>query len=239
LLRLKSLVTILAWNVVDDADFVGWQLLNALQDFEATAAALAAQAVRGVGDSLQFVQDELRYQQGAIEKVGFADVGNAAVDENAGVQEFAVRVDGRSAWAQTEERVQRSGLKRAKFARAEHDAGVAEAEQNGIFDERFGRFWLGGASDDRANKQCRQCAESASDGSTEESGRGCPSKIVFDCKDGEGQDKTCTGSVPTVKTEGGETESRCSSNTGETTSEEPNVPIASKPRRAFGKIPRR
>ena len=35
----------LAGSVLDDANFVGCQLLNALQDFKATPAALAAQAV--------------------------------------------------------------------------------------------------------------------------------------------------------------------------------------------------
>ena len=105
LFRLKSLVTILPWSVraeldqlqVDFADFgkvdVGdhdvdaGHLLDLLQDVEAAAAAVALQRVGGVGDELQLLQHELRDDERAVEEAGLADVGDAAVDDDAGVED--------------------------------------------------------------------------------------------------------------------------------------------------------
>ena len=41
----------------------------------------------GVGDELQLLEDELRDDERAVEKAGLADVGDAAVDDDAGVEQ--------------------------------------------------------------------------------------------------------------------------------------------------------
>src|SRR5262249_22244686 len=80
----------LARNVLDDANLVRRQFLNALQDFETASAALTAQAVGRVGDGLELMQDKAWNKERAIEKVRFANFGDASVNEHAGVQQFAV-----------------------------------------------------------------------------------------------------------------------------------------------------
>ena len=67
--------------IFDDADFKSLHLLDALQDFESAAPALTTQAVGGVSDHLQLVQDELRNQQRTIEEMGFADIRDPAVNQ--------------------------------------------------------------------------------------------------------------------------------------------------------------
>ncbi len=104
LFRLKSLVTILPWQrareldqlEIDFADVrkidVGnhhldaGHLLNLLQDVEAAAAAVALERVGRVGDELQLLQHELRDDERAVDEAGLADVGDAAVDDDAGVE---------------------------------------------------------------------------------------------------------------------------------------------------------
>ena len=105
LFRLKSLVTILPCSVrassislrstsrdvgkvdVGDHDVDAGHLLDLLQDVEAAAAAVALQRVGGVGDELQLLEHELRDDQRAVEEAGLADVGDAAVDDDAGVED--------------------------------------------------------------------------------------------------------------------------------------------------------
>ena len=105
LLRLKSLVTILPSIVrassmslrstsltcgkvhVRDDDFDARHLLDAVQDVEAAPAAVALQRIGRVGDELQFLQHELRHDQRAVQEPGLDDVGDAAVDDDARVED--------------------------------------------------------------------------------------------------------------------------------------------------------
>src|SRR5262249_7836249 len=61
-------------------------LLNLLQDVEAAAPAVALERIGGVGDELQLFQDELRNDERAVDEAGLAHVGDAAVDDDAGVE---------------------------------------------------------------------------------------------------------------------------------------------------------
>ena len=63
-------------------------LLNALEDVESTAPAVSFEGVGGIGNHLQFTQDELRNDQGSVEEAGFDDVGDASVDDHAGIEDF-------------------------------------------------------------------------------------------------------------------------------------------------------
>ena len=60
--------------------------LHALQHIQAAAAALALGAVGRVGHYLQLAQHELRNHEHAVDKSRFGDVGDAAVDDHAGIQ---------------------------------------------------------------------------------------------------------------------------------------------------------
>src|SRR5262249_45863534 len=71
---------------VRDADFDTRHLLDALQDVEAAAAAVPLQRVGRIGDELQFLEHELRDDERAVDEAGFTYVGDAAVDDYAGVE---------------------------------------------------------------------------------------------------------------------------------------------------------
>ena len=75
----------------DDADFEGGHFLEALENFKAAAATLALERIGRIGDQLKFVEDETGNAERAIEEMGFADVGDAAVNEDAGVEKFEGR----------------------------------------------------------------------------------------------------------------------------------------------------
>src|SRR5262249_12487221 len=63
-------------------------LLDALQDIQAAAAAVALHRVRRIGDQLQLPQDKLRDHQRAVDKSGFYDIGDPSIDNDAGVEDL-------------------------------------------------------------------------------------------------------------------------------------------------------
>src|SRR5690606_5647319 len=78
--------------VVDDPHGHLGLLLHPVEDVQAAAAAVTLEHVGGVGDVLQFLQDEAGNQQGAFKKAGTSHVGDAAVDDDACVQNLKARV---------------------------------------------------------------------------------------------------------------------------------------------------
>src|ERR1039458_6470360 len=60
--------------------------LDALQDVEAAAAAVALHGVGRIGHQLQLTQHKLGNHYHAVQEAGFGDVGDAAVDDDTGVQ---------------------------------------------------------------------------------------------------------------------------------------------------------
>jgi hypothetical protein len=103
LFRLKSLVTTLASHfLASSSSFRSTSLiegkssgrsgsagcvgLHALQHVQAAAAALAFGAVGRIGDDLQLAQHEFGDHVDAVNEAGFGDVGDAAVDDDRGVE---------------------------------------------------------------------------------------------------------------------------------------------------------
>src|SRR5215471_3096745 len=103
------------------------------------------------------MQDKARNKERTIEKVRFANFGEAAVNEHAGVQQFAVGGNRGRICAVTEQRGQRTGFQRAELARPERDSDIAEAEQDREFEEGFSRLRLRGSRDHCAYHKGREC----------------------------------------------------------------------------------
>ena len=62
--------------------------LDTLQNVQSSAAAVAFDLIRGVGDLLQFTQHKLRDDQRALEKARFADICHASIDNHTRVEEL-------------------------------------------------------------------------------------------------------------------------------------------------------
>ena len=61
--------------------------MHALETVEGVAAAVALERVGGVREALQFIEHETRDDEGSAEKAGGADVGEAAFDDDAGIDD--------------------------------------------------------------------------------------------------------------------------------------------------------
>ncbi|OPZ95664.1 MAG: hypothetical protein BWY71_02165 [Planctomycetes bacterium ADurb.Bin412] len=60
--------------------------LHFVKDIEAAAAAIAFEAVGGIGDILQFIENEAGNDYRGIDDFGHGDIGNPAVNDDRGVQ---------------------------------------------------------------------------------------------------------------------------------------------------------
>src|SRR5665213_2671131 len=73
----------------DDLDGQLRHFLDTLQDVETAPPAVALHRIGGIGHQLQLVQYELGDHQRSVHKAGLDDVGNASVDDDAGVEKPA------------------------------------------------------------------------------------------------------------------------------------------------------
>ena len=109
-------------------------LLNPLQDVEAAAAAIAFHGIGRVGHQLQFAEHELRNHQHAIEEAGLRNIGDAAIDDDAGI-EYLVGLLGR--FFAAEDAAERSQVQQVALLGADDQAHVAHEQQERHLQKRL------------------------------------------------------------------------------------------------------
>ena len=151
---------------VGDRHVDAGHLLDLLQDVEAAAAAVALQRVGGVGDELQLLQHELRDDERAVEEAGLADVGDAAVDDHAGVEDAVALLRPGVA----EQADQPAGLQPLPLARPHDDAEVGEHQQDEAVQEDDAAIGGVGPEQRRADRLREPEADGAADERAEQVG---------------------------------------------------------------------
>ena len=133
-----------------------WHLLNLLQYLEPAPSALTLQRIRRIGDHLQLVQHELRHSENTFEELRIAYIGDAAVDQNAGVQ----KLHGfRGSRVLAEEPVQSINMQFPAPARAKDESEIAKSEQCSKFEEGLGGFGLIRVGEDQGHEQSGEYAK--------------------------------------------------------------------------------
>src|SRR5882672_4647811 len=61
--------------------------LQAIEDLQTTAATIAAHSISGIGDALKLIQNEAWNNQCAEDKASLADIGDATIDDRAGIEQ--------------------------------------------------------------------------------------------------------------------------------------------------------
>src|SRR5260370_27858073 len=74
--------------ILHDLHCDGSHLLDTLHDIEPAPSAVPLQRVGRVGHQLQLAQHKLRQHQHAIQKASFGNIGNAAVNDDAGIEDL-------------------------------------------------------------------------------------------------------------------------------------------------------
>ena len=73
-----------------NADFRVRVALKAVEHFESAAAAGAFDGVGGIGNLLNFLQHKTGHDDQALQKAGFNQIGDAPVNDDAGVEQQQV-----------------------------------------------------------------------------------------------------------------------------------------------------
>jgi hypothetical protein len=140
--------------------------LEALEDFKAAAATLALERIGRIGDQLKFVEDETGNAERAIEEVGFADFGDATVNEDAGVEKFQGR---QRALGRNRDRMRQGNLtKDVALAGADNEAKIAESKECGEFEKGPGGFGLAGVGNDEGNEEGSEQTKDGTDGASQQ-----------------------------------------------------------------------
>ena len=133
---------------------------HALQDVEAATAALALRRIGGVGDHLQLAQDEFRNDQHAFEETGFRDIGDAAVDDRAGVNDLGIAL---ARALSGEQPAQRGEVEQVALARAHHQADVGHEQQHGELEQAACMAFGQAVAQDQGKEKGSDDAEQAAD----------------------------------------------------------------------------
>src|SRR5207248_4012786 len=124
------------------------------------AAAIALHRIGGIGHQLQFAQHELRNHQHSVEETGVGDIGDAAVNYDAGVEDLERLL---RALLSAEYAPERGQVQEIALARPDYQADVSHPQQDADLDEvnRSGTVGSGAADHQRHQKR----AEDSRDGS--------------------------------------------------------------------------
>ena len=170
---------------VGDDDVEAGHLLDALQNVEAAAAAVAAQRIGRVGNLLQLFQHELRHHQRAVDEAGFADVGDAAVDDDAGIQDPIAALRR----LRPEQARQPLGLEPLAGLPAEHEADVGQHQQNQAVKKHHARV-AGVGPEQRGAEHARdEQPARAAEQRAEHVGQRRVTEPIFEINDEAGEDE--------------------------------------------------
>src|SRR5581483_3525146 len=151
--------------VFDDLHLQGRYFLQALQDVQTAAAAIPLERVGGVSHQLQLPQHKLRDHQRAVEKARLGNIGDAAVNDHAGIENLITPFELLFA---AEDAAQSRQVEQVSFVGAhdqpdishqQHDDDLEKAAQGAFREavtndqsEQVGADYSQDASDRRANQ---------------------------------------------------------------------------------------
>ena len=153
LFRLKSLVMILprtAWparsasgrlrgpreNRLRRSEYSGWQFSAGAAGCRGRGGRGCVHGVGGIGDQLQLAQDELRGHDDAVQEAGLGDVGDAAVDDDAGVENL---IDALALLLAAEDAAQRRQVEQVALVGADDQADVSHQQHDQYLQETLSR----------------------------------------------------------------------------------------------------
>src|SRR5579859_178121 len=147
--------------ILYDLDIDGADLLHSLQNVEAAPAAIALQRIGGVGNQLQFAQDKLRNYQDAVQEAGLSDVGDAAVNNHAGVKYLESPA---ALLLCPKNSAQGSQIQQIAFVGANDQAHIVHEQHDHELQKPLGWFMRDAAVNDQAEKISPQDAKDAAYG---------------------------------------------------------------------------
>src|SRR5208282_2056546 len=144
--------------VFHNLDLDGSSFLETLQNVEAAASAIAFERIGGIGHQLQFTQHELRDHNQAVEEARLGDVGDAAVNNDAGVEDL---VNLLTRFFAAEDSSERRQVEQVAFIGADHQSHVGHDHHDHNLQETLDRPRSNAVANDEREKVSANDAEHA------------------------------------------------------------------------------
>ena len=172
--------------------------LNPLENIESATAAIALQRVGRIRDLLELTQNEVRNDENAVQKSGFADIGDPPVDDDTRVENLVRLL--RRMFA-TEDAAERRQVQQIAFVRANHESDIGHQEQDEELDERERIGVEDRVGEHVADQRSSHDSHNRTDCRADETFQSCPFQPVFEVDDADCTDKAESNRVGTFETE--------------------------------------
>src|ERR1700689_4275780 len=139
--QLQVDLTQLGKVILDNLYGEQWMGLHLLQNIQPAPAALPPGAVGGVGYDLQLAQHELWNHQRSFQKTGLHHIGDAAIDNGAGVKDLKVALAGRSPFAGKELSQAPGKVQQVSLTGAHHQPDVGHQHEHKELQQGSGSPW--------------------------------------------------------------------------------------------------
>ena len=173
--------------------------LQALQNVEAAASAVALQRVGGIGDQLQFAQHELRGHDNAVEEPGLGNVGDAAVDNDAGVEDLVTLL---ALLLAAKDATQSRQVEQVALVGAHDQAHIGHQQHHQDLQEALGVAGRHAAANHQRKQIGAADAEDAPDGRADQPLQAHRSKLPFEQDDACPDQRADTGILRLGQPEG-------------------------------------
>ena len=167
--------------------------MQALQDVEAAASAIALERVGGVGHQLQLAQYELRGDDDAVEESGFGDVGDAAVDDHAGVEDLVALL---ALLLAAEDSAQGRQVQQVALVGPDDQSDIGHQEHDQDLQEALGVPGGNAVADDQRKQVGAEDAEDTAHGGANQALQTDPAQPPFEQDDAEADERAHHGIQP-------------------------------------------
>ena len=164
-----------------------------MQDVETAASAIPFQRVGGVGDQLQFAQHELRSDDDAVEESGLGDVGDAAVDDDAGVEDLVALL---ALLLPTENAAQGGQIQQIALVGPDDQSDIGHQEHDQDLQEALGVPGGDAVANDEGKQVGAEDAEDAAHGGANQALQTDPAQPPFEQDDAEADERAHQGIQP-------------------------------------------
>src|SRR5271156_6497166 len=175
------------------------RFLQALQNVEAASSAIAFKRVGGIGYELQFAEHKLRNDNESIEESGLGDVGDAAVDNHAGVEDLVTL---RARFFAAEDSAEGGEVEQISLVRADRQSYVGHDQHDHDLQEALERAGGDAIANDEGEEIGADDAQHAAESGAQQAGEAYDAQSPLENYDGRADEQADSNSGQRGQAEG-------------------------------------
>src|SRR6185312_3474409 len=198
--------------VFDDLNIHRRHLLDTLQYVEPAASAIALEGVSGVSHQLQLAQNKLRDHHDAIKEAGLRDVGDATVNDHAGIENLGAAP---ALLLRTKDAAKSRKIEQVAFVGADDQANIRHQQHYEQLKEMLSAPWFDAVAENKTEKIGAENAENAANHGPNQALEADDAQARLEQHHGNADGATCSGRCPAFQPERTQHEARYRNNENE------------------------